>query len=180
MTTLHSRKSIDPSPLRTGFVLFTLIAALVLVPTIQAVTPAPDGGYPNGNTAEGNFALFSLTTGVNNTAIGFQALFSNTNGGFNTASGYGALLNNSTGSSNTANGAGNSSFPLTGALANNTSGNRNTATGSQALSRNQTGNGNTAEGFQALANNSGSFNVAVGFAAGFNLTTGRDNIDIGA
>ncbi len=28
-----------------------------LVPTTQAVSPAPDGGYPNGNTAEGDFAL---------------------------------------------------------------------------------------------------------------------------
>ena len=44
---------------------------------------------------------------------------------------------------------------------------------------NQTGNGNTAEGFQALAKNIGSFNVAVGFTAGANLTTGNDNIDIG-
>jgi hypothetical protein len=46
--------------------------------------------------------------------------------------------------------------------------------------RNQTGNGNTAEGFQALANNSGSFNTAVGVSAGGNLTTGSNNIDINA
>src|SRR5215472_3960652 len=35
---------------------------------VQAVTPAPDGGYPNFNTAEGTNALFSLTSGTNNTA----------------------------------------------------------------------------------------------------------------
>ena len=34
-----------------------------LSPTARAVTPAPDGGYPNNNTAEGDNALFSLTTG---------------------------------------------------------------------------------------------------------------------
>jgi hypothetical protein len=29
----------------------------------RAVVPPPDGGYPGGNTAEGQNALFSLTTG---------------------------------------------------------------------------------------------------------------------
>ena len=38
------------------------IACFALSPTAQAVTPAPDGGYPNENTAEGDDALFSLTT----------------------------------------------------------------------------------------------------------------------
>ena len=33
------------------------------VPRAQPVVPAPDGGYPNGNTAEGQNALLSLTTG---------------------------------------------------------------------------------------------------------------------
>jgi hypothetical protein len=80
MTTLLSRKSIDRSRLRSGFVLFTLSAAFALVPIIQAVTPPPDGGYPGGNTAEGEDALFSLTTGTENTAIGSQALYSNTDG----------------------------------------------------------------------------------------------------
>jgi len=41
------------------------------IPTAQAVVPAPDGGYPGGNTAEGQNALLSLTTGGYNTAIGF-------------------------------------------------------------------------------------------------------------
>jgi hypothetical protein len=65
----------------------------------------------------------------------------------------------------TAVGAGDSSLEA-GALAKNTTGIRNTAIGNQALFRNQTGNGNTAGGYQALANNTGSFNIAVGFTAG--------------
>ncbi len=42
-----------------------------LSPTAQAVDPPPDGGYPNFNTAEGEDALFRLTTGFSNTAIGY-------------------------------------------------------------------------------------------------------------
>jgi hypothetical protein len=97
------------------------IACFALSPTAQAVSPAPDGGYPGGNTAEGTDALFSLTTGSDNTAIGFQALFNNTTGSQNTATGAGALDNNTFGRQNTANGA----F----ALQANTSGIFNTATG---------------------------------------------------
>jgi hypothetical protein len=40
----------------------------------QAIVPAPDGGYAGGNTAEGQNALFSLTSGGYNTAIGFLSL----------------------------------------------------------------------------------------------------------
>ena len=40
-----------------------------LSPTTRAVMPPPDGGYPNRNTAEGDNALFSLTTGSENFAI---------------------------------------------------------------------------------------------------------------
>ena len=41
--------------------LFTFIAAAAcsaLLPAAFAVDPPPDGGYPNGNTAEGTNALF--------------------------------------------------------------------------------------------------------------------------
>ena len=54
-----------------------------LCSSVPAVTPAPDGGYPNANTAEGTDALLNLTTGTENTATGFQALFSNTTGAQN-------------------------------------------------------------------------------------------------
>jgi hypothetical protein len=63
------------------------------------LSPAPDGGYPKGNTAEGDDALFHLNTSqsFHNTAVGFQALLSNTIGGGNTANGASALGNNTTG-----------------------------------------------------------------------------------
>src|SRR5215208_3677516 len=70
----------------------------------QAVNPPPDGGYPGGNTAEGQNALFSLTTGGFNTAVGYFSLRSDTTGSSNTALGAGALFLN-TADQNTAIGA---------------------------------------------------------------------------
>jgi hypothetical protein len=92
MTTLRSRKSIDSSPLRRGlrFGAFALILACFAFPsTSRAVTPAPDGGYFNDNTAEGANALdnLDLTTGTFNTAIGSSALRFNISGQSNTAVG---------------------------------------------------------------------------------------------
>jgi hypothetical protein len=175
MTTPHLRKSMSRSPLRLAFLLIPLtVACFALSPSGQAQLPPPppDGGYPGANTAEGDNALFSLTTGINNTAIGFQALFSNTTGSQNTANGVRALGSNTTGGGNTANGL--------RALGSNTTGSQNTANGINALLINKTGNGNIAEGAGALASNTGSFNTAVGFSAGANLTTGSDNVDIQA
>ncbi|MGB8805650.1 MAG: hypothetical protein WCC93_12045, partial [Chthoniobacterales bacterium] len=45
-----------------------VVACCGLCSSIPAVSPAPDRGYPNNNTAEGTDALFNLTTGVGNTA----------------------------------------------------------------------------------------------------------------
>ena len=74
--------------MQLGFLLISLVFVCFGVsPTAQAVDPPPDGGYPNQNTAEGEDALFSLTTGVDNTANGWEALFNNTTGFFNTAIG---------------------------------------------------------------------------------------------
>ncbi len=61
-------------------------------PKAFGVVPAPDGDYPGGNTAEGQSALFSLTTGTYNTAVGLFSLRSNTEGSFNTGVGAGTLL----------------------------------------------------------------------------------------
>src|SRR5258708_28410457 len=69
-------------------------ACLALTQNTHAVSPPPDGGYPGGNTAEGQNALLSLTTGGFNTAVGFLSLRSDTTGGFNTAHGTGTLLAN--------------------------------------------------------------------------------------
>ena len=124
----------------------------------------------NYNTAIGFKALFSTTASVN-TAIGFNALLSNTTGNFNTATGVDALLNNTRGNYNTAEGD--------EALYYNTTGNYNTASGGLALLHNATGVGNTAVGYGALYYNAASGNIALGSAAGEDLTTGDNNIAIG-
>jgi len=170
------------------------------------VSPPPDGGYPNKNTAEGHDALFSLTNGTSNTANGHAALKANTNGDRNTANGALALFTNVTGSENTAtgytalffnrgswntaNGIGALHSNATGtnntangqrALYDNLNGSKNTANGSGALGNNTMGNNNTADGFQTLGNNTtGSFNIALGNNAGSGVSTADDVICIGA
>jgi trimeric autotransporter adhesin len=147
------------------------LAYLRFASAAQAVAPAPDGGYPGGNTAEGQNALLSLTTGTFNTAVGFLSLSSNTTTSFNTAIGAAALLANSA-EANTAIGA--------GALLSNTIGVQNTANGAFALLRNTEGNYNTATGYQALSSNTtGGFNTAVGRLALFGNTTGDSNTAVG-
>ena len=149
-------------------VFFVAMACFALFPTAQAVVPAPDGGYPGGNTAEGDNALFSLTTGASNTAIGFAVLGSNTTGDFNTAEGSGALLFNTTGFQNTATGV--------NALVHNTTGSSNTASGVNTLFHNTTGFQNAATGVQSLfSNTTGFHNTAAGFQALFSNTTGNHN-----
>ena len=148
-----------------------MIGCSVLSPAVQAVSPPPDGGYPGGNTAEGQAALLSLTTGGFNTAIGFLSLRSNSAGALNTATGAGTLLVN-TADQNTATGA--------AALLSNTGGTQNTADGAFALFSNTVGANNTAAGISALKNNtSGSSNTAIGGAALESNTTGVDNTGIG-
>jgi hypothetical protein len=155
---------------------FALIC-FALVQNAQAVLPPPDGGYgpPDygaGNTAEGQDALFSLTSGAVNTAVGLFSLYHNTTGNFNTAIGAGALLNN-TADQNTATGA--------GALLSNTTGEFNTANGEAALFYNTTGIGNTATGFSALVQNTtGDQNTACGLRALWKNTTGFWNTADGA
>src|SRR6266481_4037949 len=84
---------------QTTSIHITLIALLIvgftaLLPKSQAVVPAPDGGYPGGNTAEGQNALFSLDTGGFNTGVGWLSLRSLSDGSFNTAVGAGTLFAN--------------------------------------------------------------------------------------
>jgi hypothetical protein len=146
------------------------------------------GGYPGGNTAEGQNALFSLTTGGYNTAVGFYSLRNDTTGGFNTAIGAGALLGNFGAENNTATGA--------GALLSNGFGNENTANGafalfyndgdqncafgSYALFFNDIGSENTAMGQSAMyENGNGTRNTAVGFSALYGNHDGWDNTAVG-
>jgi hypothetical protein len=122
----------------------------------------------SGNTASGYIALRNNTTGSNNTASGLNALRSNISGSSNTASGVNALFANTTGSGNTASGR--------DALFANTAGINNTASGQSALLSNTTGSGNTASGQEALfANTTGINNTAIGYIALRNNTTGSNN-----
>jgi hypothetical protein len=195
---------IQTNPINPVLAVFAL-ACFALIHNALAVSPPPDGGYAGGNTAEGQKALFSRTTGGFNTAVGWLSLDSLTTGSYNTgvgagtlllntgdentATGVAALLLNTTGGGNTANGAFALFSNITGsfntangafALFSNTAGNGNIATGIDALHYNTIGNGNTANGGQALlSNTTGNGNIALGFNAGLNLTTGDNNIDIG-
>src|ERR1700730_7689305 len=84
-----------PAPTRHCLLLIPLvIVCLWTSPKAQAVTPAPDGGYPGGNTAEGHLALGSLTTGTYNTALGIYSVLSLTDGSFCTGVDAGTLLSN--------------------------------------------------------------------------------------
>jgi hypothetical protein len=186
---LRIRHSINLPPF-LGVFLLVAFGGLALSPMAQAVSPAPDGGYPNNNTAEGDNALFNLGSGLDNTAIGFDALFSNTTGNFNTAVGFDALFQNTTGFENTASGVNALIGNTTGSsntadgvntLRFNTTGFQNAATGVQALFRNTTGFHNTADGFQALlSNTTGNHNTAAGDNALVHNTIGSLNTAIGA
>ena len=172
-----------------------ILGVLAFCQKAHAVVPAPDGGYPGSNTAEGQNALFTLTTGTYNTAVGFLSLESDIAGQFNTAIGAGALLANvgdpstGAGTENTVTGAG-ALLSNTNAIGNtadgafalfsNTRGAGNTATGAAALERNTTGAGNTAIGQAALnENTTGSFNTALGTAA-LLVANGDSNTVVGS
>jgi hypothetical protein len=161
--------------LRLGLLLIPLVLACFALSQraqAQLPSPAPDGGYPNANTAEGDGALFSLTSGIQNTALGFHALYSDTTGENNTAVGNSALLSNTTGTYNTATGV--------AALASNTTGNSNTAIGLNAMVANTTGHENTATGDAALASNTtGIDNTATGVQALGYMTAGDGNTATG-
>ena len=116
------------------------LACFGLLPKTLAVVPPPDGGYPGGNTAEGQNAFLNLTSGGFNAAVGCLSLRNLTTGNFNTGIGAGTLALN-TADENTATG--------TGALLFNTTGFQNTANGAFAMFNNGIGNFNTAIGFQA-------------------------------
>jgi trimeric autotransporter adhesin len=149
---------------------FALVCFAVAQNT-QAVSPAPDGGYPGGNTAEGQNSLLSLSSGTYNAAVGIYSLLSLSDGNFCTGIGAGTLLAN-TADQNTATGA--------GALLSNTTGGTNTANGAFALFSNTEGSFNVANGDSALfSNTTGTANIALGYNSGFHLTTGGNNIDIG-
>jgi len=188
-------KSLHQINKTSSLLTIALLFAFGLVPQVKAVVPPPDGGYPGFNSAEGQNALFSLTTGVANSAVGWYSLSSHTDGSYNTALGAGTLLFNTgdqstfEGVDNTAVGAAALLFNTTGtdntatgtAALLNSNGSNNTATGAFALYSNTTGNLNTANGLSALrSNTTGVGNTAFGGGALGDNTTGGGNTAIGS
>jgi hypothetical protein len=156
-------------PTTLPLLIVCVLVCFGLSPTARAQlpSPSPDGGYTEGNTAEGDRALSSLTInvledfGIDNTAIGEGALHSNTTGSGNTAVG--------------------GDLDEKGALFSNTTGYANTAVGAVALVHNTIGTKNTADGLDALFNlRSGDGNIALGCDAALNLFTGSNNIYVGS
>src|SRR5438477_1891268 len=171
-----------------ALIILVLASSASLPAARGALDPAPDGGYPGYNTAEGDGALFNLANGASsNTAVGFSALYSN-GGDNNTAVGWQALTSNTTGSDNTAVGsaAGDSikagsqntaigSSALFGAI--NASASYNTAIGFQSLYSVSTGYGNVANGWQALySNRTGIYNTATGAEALYSNDANANNV----
>jgi len=179
----------DPArslPLRRGFLLIPLIlVSFALCPQVQSAVDTPDPGSVGGvfNTADGQSALASVTTGAANSAFGAFSQLSLTTGNFNTAVGVLALdLNNA--DSNTALGFGAMLLNTVGAGAN--TGTQNTAVGVDALFTN-TGGANEGDGsfndavgaFSLVLNTNGSSNNAFGNSALFNNIIGSANTAIG-
>src|SRR5207249_3246697 len=152
----------------------TALSALVcfgLCQQVQSATDTPDpGSLPTSNTADGQGALGSLTTGLYNSAFGFLSVLSLSDASFDTGMGAGALLVDTAGA-NTAVGA--------GALFSNTTGADNNAFGTFAMFNNVGGFFNNAHGRNALLNSQGSENNAFGDLAMENNTTGASNTAIG-
>jgi Chaperone of endosialidase len=190
-TSKDTTLSNNQAPMKTNIpslILISLLTGFLFLHRAHAVVPPPDGGYPGFNTAEGQNALFSLTSGAANTAVGWFSLRTETTGSFNTGVGAGTLVLN-TGDENTAIGAaalllntatGNTAVGSR-ALLNNTSGFVNAAVGGRALTNNTTGNSNVAFGVSALEQHiTGDNNVAVGYGALASSTDAPGNVAVGA
>ena len=152
--------SVTTGPVLTGFVPYTGATQAVNLGAFNLLVNGASVGIGAGNitsnTAMGDLALSSNTTGTFNSAFGSQSMLSNTGGRYNSAYGHQSLQNNTTGQYNTAVGL--------GSLFNNTSALYNTASGFQALLFTTTGGENSAYGRGSLRNN----------------TTGIQNVGFGA
>jgi uncharacterized coiled-coil protein SlyX len=179
-------------------VLFALVGFGLCQQVQAAPAPeTPDPGAVGGslNTADGDHALFNVTTGIGNAAFGWFSLLSNTDGTFNTAVGAAALVLNvgnqttEEGIENTAVGGAALLFNTTGsfntavgaaALENNNTGHDNNSFGVAALLQNTVGFFNNAFGVGALRDSTGNSNTAIGDNAGITLLSGDGNVYIGA
>ena len=149
--------------IKNSLITITGVVSVCFALASQARATCQDGCLTNFNTAQGDDALVSDTTGNSNAAFGDDALFSNTTGNANTATGAAALYSN-----------------IGGDIINMV-GNYNTADGFEALYYNSTGEGNTASGSGAmLLNTTGYFNTANGYNALYSNTTAYYNTADGA
>ncbi len=161
-------------------ILSCALLSLALLPKVQG---APESALPGFNTADGDHALFSNTSGIGNSAFDWYSLFANSDGAFNTGVGAGALALN-VGNQSTGEGTQNTAVGAV-ALLLNSKGQANTAVGASALlSNDSTGNGfarfNSAFGVGAVRNNTdGDSNTAVGYGALGNNTAGSGSTAIG-
>lgn len=145
------------------------------------------------NAAFGYLTLGNITLGINNCAFGYQALYNLTTGSSNTALGYWSLIGLTTGSNNTAIGT---MANNRGCLHNVTTGQFNIGLGTSAASLLQSGQYNIAIGYNSLGTSvSDSYNIAIGHnallsiigggniaigeAAGQNISAGGSNVIIG-
>jgi hypothetical protein len=127
----------------------------------------------SGNVGVGYISLLVTTTSQGHTAIGYSSLATNSSGTQNTACGFSAMQFTTIGSSNVA--MGNSALRL------QTQGNGNTAVGWSAQGVNTTASTNTSVGYTAgnfSGSNGGNSNVALGHAA-LAQATGSNNVAVG-
>lgn len=139
---------------------------------LYSLTTGDSDPYIAKNVAIGWQAMSSATVSAWCTAIGTEALSSLTTASFNTAVGYQALYLNTTGNSNVAIGV-QSQWKNIGL--------RNVTVGNDTMhAAGATGSHNVALGYGALFElTSGYGNTCLGYGTGDNLTTGSYNIVIG-
>ena len=140
------------------------------------------------NICIGYHSGYQIGDSERNIAIGFESQYGNKYADDNISIGYRSLYTNESGDGNIAIG----SF----ALDSLTTGDQNVAIGYNTLSSTTSGYGNTVIGYecgiggddgywnigigyQALSNNEGHDNIAVGYRSCYDLTTGYENIGIG-
>ncbi len=136
--------------------------------------PASCTGFQN--VALGYRAVYQLTSGAYNTGIGISSLYSLSTGNANVAMGVNAAYSSTTGSDNTALGP--------SALYHNT-----TSSGSVAVGRSSLffmrGGSNVGVGYEVMqgsgtpANNTGYYNVAVGYRALYSISSAHTNLAVG-
>jgi hypothetical protein len=119
---------------------------------------ASEGSAGNYNTAIGNGALASSSSGTNNVAVGYSSLNASGSAKFNTAIGVNSMANYAPGNYNVAIGY--------AALLNDEAAD-NTGVGTLSATSTTTGAYNTALGYDSMPNNdTGSYNVCLGALCG--------------